>query len=466
MVMKKIGFGFDLLFPDAYVKSAYAIDYKKIYSLGYRGIIFDIDGTLACQDKEMPDETKTLLEKIEKIGLKIIFLSNNSDERIRDFLADSDYLFVSNARKPSIRGYDEAVKKLGINKKRIICIGDQIFTDVLSANRYKLVNILVEYMHEKNDYYVGKRRWLEGVVLKRYKKKRKIGRIGTPTILARDNDLDIVGRNFCNIDPRCHSISRVLQMLRRREEDAKVKKSIAKKKVRRKLPVLVSRRIVKIVKNGKGRDYIRLQKNKVVNIRIASKKINKIVVYPGEIFSFWKTVGRITKKRHYKDGRIIINGEIRPGIGGGLCQLGHSINWVVLHSPVEIVELHRHSDSLNPIPRDNPDPFGSGTAVEYNYIDYRFKNTTDQPVQICVWVNKGKLYTEFRSTKESQYEYRLDEKECFYRKEGEKYFRNSKIYRLVLDKKTNKVVKKEKLFDNHSEVMYDEELIPKELIKK
>ena len=448
------------------MRSAYVIDYEKLFKLGYRGIIFDIDGTLACQDKEMPEETRRLLKKIQKIGFKIVFLSNNSDERIEMFLEGFNIPFVPDARKPSTKKYDEAVKKLGLSKKRIVCVGDQVFTDVFSANRYGLANILVEYVHDKNDYYIGKRRWVEGLVLKRHRKKKLIGPFGIPTKLVRDNNPEILGRNFCNIDSRCHKISKLIRMARREGEDFKFLREFAKTKGKKKLPILVSRRVVAIVKKGKGKEFIRLQKNKVVNIRIASKKINKIVVYPGETFSFWNTVGKISKRDHYLDGRIIVNGEIRPGMGGGLCQLGHSINWVVLHSPMEITEIHRHSDSLSPIPKNNLDPFGSGTAVEYNYIDYRFKNVTDRPVQICVFVKNGKLYSELRTTKNFRYKYKLEEKDCFYKKEGEKYYRNSKIYRIVLDRTTDEFIGREKLFDNHSEVMYDEKLIPKEMIRK
>lgn len=74
-------------------------------------------------------------------------------------------------------------------------------------------------------------------------------------------------------------------------------------------------------------------------------------------------------------------------------------------------------------------------------------------------------YTELRSERDIPYTYRLVEEEHRFRKEGEKYFRVSKIYRETLDKASGEVIKKELLLDNHSEVMYDYALIPKEQIK-
>ena len=43
-----------------------------------------------------------------------------------------------------------------------------------------------------------------------------------------------------------------------------------------------------------------------------------------------------------------------------------------MHSPLEIVELHTHSDALDPSAEKKRIPFNSGTSVSYNYIDYRF----------------------------------------------------------------------------------------------
>jgi len=47
-------------------------------------------------------------------------------------------------------------------------------------------------------------------------------------------------------------------------------------------------------------------------------------------------------------------------------------------------------------------------------------------------------------------------------KEGDDYFRISQIYRLVIDNETGETVRKELLLNNHSRVMYDHSLIPKE----
>jgi len=270
-------------------------------------------------------------------------------------------------------------------------------------------------------------------------------------------------KNFCDINPFCYAISSHKEILKRHIKDLFSKEKFAKTIKKDKLPNIVSSYSSNIIKRGKGID-ITLQENKGVNIEIASSKINGMVIHPGEIFSFWKTVGHATKRKGYKDGRVISKDGLKPGTGGGLCNLGNTINLLVLHSPLEIIELHKHSDALAPDEGERK-PFSSGTSVSYNYVDYRFKNNTNQDVQIFVWCEDGKLYGELRSEKEFSCNYELIEEGHHFKKEGDKYYRVSKIYRQVTEKNTGTVQEKELIWDNHSMVMFDYDLIPKEQIK-
>lgn len=270
-------------------------------------------------------------------------------------------------------------------------------------------------------------------------------------------------RNFCEINSFCYAISKQKEILKRFFKDFFSKEKFAKNIKKEKLPNIVSEHSSNIIKKGKGIN-ITLQENKGVNIRIASSKINGIVIHPGEVFSFWKTVGHATKKKGYKDGRVISKSDLKPGTGGGLCNLGNTINLLILHSPLEIVELHKHSDALAPDDGKRV-PFSSGTSVSYNYVDYRFKNNTEQDVQLLVWCEDGKLYGELRSEHEFPYSYELIEEDHHFQKEEDKYYRVSKIYRQVIQKATGNIIDRELIWDNHSLVMFDYSLIPKELIK-
>ncbi|MGN0602189.1 MAG: VanW family protein, partial [Oscillospiraceae bacterium] len=229
------------------------------------------------------------------------------------------------------------------------------------------------------------------------------------------------------------------------------------------LPNIVKSHTSILVRKLHGVD-IALQENKVTNIQIACNKINGIVIKPGETFSFWKTLGPSKKRYGYKKGLVISRQGFKSGYGGGLCQMANMIHWMVLNSPLKVTEIHHHSDALFPDERRRV-PFGTGTSVCYNNTDYRFINNTDQNVQILVWVENGELCGELRSEKPFSNRYKLIEENHHFQKEGSKYYRVSQVYRIIIDRDSNSEVKKELILDNHSEVMYDYDLIPKDEIK-
>jgi len=272
------------------------------------------------------------------------------------------------------------------------------------------------------------------------------------------------GMLFCDINPTCYAISVKKEILKRHLKNLFSKEKIAKNKTEEKLSNTVSEYNCNLIKKGKGINLTH-QLNKAVNIEIACSTINGMIIHPGEVFSFWKTVGKTTKRKGYKEGRVIERNRLITGLGGGLCNLANTIHLLVLHSPLDVTEFHKHSDALGP-DEGKRVPFSAGTSVSYNNVDYRFKNNTDQDVQLLVWCQDEKLYGELRSVKEFPCSYRLVEEDHHFRKEGEKYYRVSKIYREIIDRETEKVVEKELVLDNHSEVMYDYTLIPKEQIRE
>lgn len=268
---------------------------------------------------------------------------------------------------------------------------------------------------------------------------------------------------FCDICPAFYAISTQKEIYKRHLKNFLSKERFAKIKRAEHLPNTVSSRSTNLIKRAKGID-LRLQENKAINIQLAGEKINGLVIRPGEVFSFYKIVGKATKKRGYKEGRIIKDKKLIAGMGGGLCNLANTIHWLILHSPLEITEIHHHSDALAP-DEGKRIPFSAGTSVHYNYIDFRFKNTTDQNVQLLVHCEDNRLYAELRSEKEYPWCYELVEEDHHFRKEGKKYYRISKIYKQVSDRATGTILEKRLIWDNHSEVMYDYDLIPKELIR-
>ena len=271
-------------------------------------------------------------------------------------------------------------------------------------------------------------------------------------------------RLFCEINPTCYAISVQKEICLRHLKDLKSDEKFAKTKSKDTLPYSVARFESNMIRRAPGVD-LTLQENKAVNIGIAGKSINEIVINPGETFSFCRTVGKPTKRKGFKDGRIIRNNKLIPGVGGGLCNLANYIHLLVLQTPLKVTEFHTHSDALAPDEGERH-PLAAGTAAGYNYIDFRFKNTTDQKIQLFVRTEGEMMYVELKSEREFPYDYELIEEGHHFAKRGEKYYRFSKIYRLVKDKKSGELLEKQLIWDNKSEVMFDYSLIPEHLIKE
>ena len=268
---------------------------------------------------------------------------------------------------------------------------------------------------------------------------------------------------FCDINPTCYAISVKKENLKRHLQDLKRKENFATDFQKEKLTYVVSERSSNMIKRADGVD-LASQFNKAKNIELACQKLNGLVIKPGEVFSFWKLVGKISEKKGYKAGRVIERNKLILGIGGGICNLANTINLLVIHSPLLITEFHTHSDALAP-DETGRIPLNAGTSVSYNHIDYRFKNTTNQSFQLMLWCEGEVLHAALRSERELPYTYDILEENHHFTKEKEKFYRISKIYKATLSKTSGDMVEKTLIWDNHSEVMFDYGLIPKDQIR-
>ena len=154
-----------MLYPDEYMDSTYAIDFKKLYKDGYRGILFDIDNTLVPHGAPADERAIALFKELKQIGFTTCLISNNKEPRVKSFCdkVDSDYIFK--AGKPLLGGYEEGIRKMKTTKENTLFIGDQIFTDVLGAKRAGLYTIMVKPIHPKEEIQIVLKRYLERIVL-------------------------------------------------------------------------------------------------------------------------------------------------------------------------------------------------------------------------------------------------------------------------------------------------------------
>ena len=111
------------------------------------------------------------------------------------------------------------------------------------------------------------------------------------------------------------------------------------------------------------------QLGKVQNLRRATAALDGVVVPAGQVFGFWKQIGRASRGRGFVTGRMLQQGCLVPATGGGLCQLSNAIYAAALQAGCDIVERHAHSR----IVASSAAAAGRDATVAWNYVDLRFR---------------------------------------------------------------------------------------------
>ena len=132
-------------------------------------------------------------------------------------------------------------------------------------------------------------------------------------------------------------------------------------------------------------DYNAKVKNRTINMEIATKTINGIILQPGDVFSFNETIGKTTREKGYKSAKIFVRGKEVDGMGGGICQVSSTLYNAADFGGMEIIERHPHSKKVGYVKE------GRDAATSYGGVDLKFRNVLPHPVKIVANAAGGKL---------------------------------------------------------------------------
>ncbi|MEH7888056.1 VanW family protein [Elizabethkingia meningoseptica] len=121
--------------------------------------------------------------------------------------------------------------------------------------------------------------------------------------------------------------------------------------------------------------------NKVHNLKIVQQKLNGILIYSGEYFSFWKTTGKASKENGFREGRNLVAGKLSQDTGGGICQFSSLLYYAALKSGFIITERYHHSIDIYK-EDERYIPLGADCTVVYGFKDLQFINPYHFPVQL------------------------------------------------------------------------------------
>jgi len=198
---------------------------------------------------------------------------------------------------------------------------------------------------------------------------------------------------------------------------------------------------------------MRLEVNKVINLKLAVPKINQVTLKPGQTFSYWRLIGNPTKRKGYKKGMQLKSGKITEQTAGGLCQLSNLIYWLTIHTPLTVTERHRHGYDVFP-DSNRTQPFGSGATCFYNYGDLVIQNNTNQTFQLVLEITGTHLKGAWFCNRQPEFKYEIYEKDHIMQSEFWGGFtRHNIIHRKKYDTQGN-ILDDEYVVENHAIMMY------------
>ena len=163
-----------IFYPKLYYRSVKDISVDTLKKNGIKGVILDIDNTLIDFNRVMPEGVKEWIQSLKDSNFKLIILSNtNKENKVKKVSENLGINYIMFAKKPLKSGFIKAKEKLGLNENCIAVVGDQIFTDVIGANRCKMFPILVKPIGKKDHIITRVKRPIEGLIVKMFLKKER-----------------------------------------------------------------------------------------------------------------------------------------------------------------------------------------------------------------------------------------------------------------------------------------------------
>jgi uncharacterized protein len=137
--------------PDRFVTRLASVSLGDLYAQGFRGLIIDLDNTLmGFRQTELEADHLNWVQEAHGRGFRMVMVSNNFTDRVTGIAHQLNIACVPNALKPLPFGVLRAVRMLGLPRRQIAVVGDQLFTDVLSGKLCGLYTILTEPIEAKD----------------------------------------------------------------------------------------------------------------------------------------------------------------------------------------------------------------------------------------------------------------------------------------------------------------------------
>lgn len=136
---------FNNYFPTFYFNRVEDIPLSLLIENDIKGIVLDLDNTLINYLGSFSNDLLTWLNTLKENDIIPIILSNSrSNNRVKNIAKKFNIDYICSAKKPNLKGFENATSLLNLQKSNIAIIGDQLFTDIIGGNRFGIKTILVK----------------------------------------------------------------------------------------------------------------------------------------------------------------------------------------------------------------------------------------------------------------------------------------------------------------------------------
>ncbi|HTX60041.1 MAG TPA: YqeG family HAD IIIA-type phosphatase [Verrucomicrobiae bacterium] len=137
--------------PNRFAPRLHDVSLEALESAGIRGLIVDLDNTLlGFRETELGAEHLSWVAEAHDRGMRIVMLSNNFTARVTSIAERLGIGCIPNALKPLPFGFLRARRQLGLPRRAVAVVGDQLFTDVLGGKLCGMYTILTEPIETKD----------------------------------------------------------------------------------------------------------------------------------------------------------------------------------------------------------------------------------------------------------------------------------------------------------------------------
>lgn len=133
------------LLPTLRYKRVYEIPKEKLKELGITLVLLDMDNTTApWRTDYVAPQIALWVEEIKKENIIVALLTNSKGLNADSIGKKLNIPVYKNAKKPFKSETKKILKALSIKAENTLIVGDQLFTDIVLANKIKAKSVLLE----------------------------------------------------------------------------------------------------------------------------------------------------------------------------------------------------------------------------------------------------------------------------------------------------------------------------------